>query len=50
MKKLVRFLLGEKQIKRKTLAEYQQEMIGNVAREQFETLANRGIKIQFALL
>jgi hypothetical protein len=44
------FTGNDKRNKRKTLVEYQEEMVGKIAKEQFEKLANRGLQIPIVLL
>ncbi len=50
--KLFAHLFGtiEKKNRRKTLVEYQEEMVGRLAKEQFEKLAKRGLQIPVVLL
>lgn len=40
----------EKKNRRKTLVEYQEEMVGTLAKEQFEKLAKSGLQIPIVLL
>lgn len=44
------FATTDRKNKRKTLVEYQEEMVGRLAKEQFEKLAKRGLQIPIVLL
>lgn len=51
MKLLAYLFTGkDKRNRRKTLVEYQEEMVGRLAKEQFEKLAKRGLQIPIVLL
>lgn len=49
--KLIMFLLGkEKKEQRRTIAQYQQDMLSRQGREQFKKLVDRGLGIPVASL
>ena len=50
MKFLAKLFTNTKKNKRKTLSEYQEEMVVRLGREQFEKLAQRGLEIRMVPL
>lgn len=50
MKFLSLLFLKQKQPKRKTVEDYQQELLSKQGREQFERLAKKGLQVPVVLL